>query len=208
VCKKTPGFSMSVGGASDHAWERQAIFVFGIAFVVILIVLAIFFPNPTPFQYVVFRAVLALAAAGVAALIPGLLNVDIPAVKAGGALAVFVLIFYFSPAGLVVPPQPLPVPPSPAPSAAPAPIDPAVARLSSKSFKICFGGGGGSNCLAGADVKLDCDQYHGWTQEKWDTLAGNLCGYTVTKIQKYPLVQTQNNGGGGCGWTAYQLTCP
>lgn len=194
---------MSVDGASDHARERQAIFIFGIAFVVILIVLAIFFPNPTPFQYVVFRAVLALAAAGVGALIPGLLNIDIPAVKAGGALAVFVLIFYFSPAALVVPPQPLP-----GPTGSPAAVDPAVARLSLKSFKICFGGGGGSNCLDGADVKLDCDQYHAWTQEKWDTLAGNLCGYTVTKIQKYPLVQTQNNGGGGCGWTAYKLTCP
>ncbi len=42
-------------------------FVFGVAFVVALLVLAIKFPNPALFQYNVFRIVLALAAAGVAA---------------------------------------------------------------------------------------------------------------------------------------------
>jgi hypothetical protein len=51
-------------------WEKPAIFVFGVAFVVVLIVLAVFFPNPSDFQYFIFRTVLALAAAGVAALIP------------------------------------------------------------------------------------------------------------------------------------------
>jgi hypothetical protein len=53
-------------------WERISIFAFGVIFVIALLLLAIFFPEPTPFQYQVFRIVLALAAAGVAALIPGL----------------------------------------------------------------------------------------------------------------------------------------
>jgi hypothetical protein len=53
----------------------------------LLLVLAIFFPNPTDFQYFIFRTVIALAAAGVAALIPGLLQIKIPAIQAGGALS-------------------------------------------------------------------------------------------------------------------------
>jgi hypothetical protein len=85
-------------------WERIAIFAFGVLFTAALVILAIFFPIPTQFQYLVFRIVLALACAGVAALIPGMINVDIPYVRAGGALAVFVFVFRFSPAALVVSP--------------------------------------------------------------------------------------------------------
>jgi len=81
---------------------QVAVFCFGLVFVVTLLVLAIKFPRPTEFQYVVFRSVLALAAAGIAVFIPGLLEVDVSGiVKAGGALAVFVVIYFFSPAGIV-----------------------------------------------------------------------------------------------------------
>src|SRR5205807_1504792 len=67
--------------------------------------LTVFIPNPTTSQYTVFRIVLALAAAGVAALIPGLLEVEVsPAVRAGGAIAVFAIAFFFSPAALVTNP--------------------------------------------------------------------------------------------------------
>lgn len=86
-------------------WERLAIFVFGVIFVAVLLIIALFYPRPTPFQYTVFRIVLALAAAGVAALIPGLINVKVPGVSAGGALAVFVVVFFFSPAALVATPS-------------------------------------------------------------------------------------------------------
>lgn len=51
-------------------------FVFGVVFVTALLTLAVLFSEPTPFQYTVFRIVLALAAAGVAAVIPGILNVN------------------------------------------------------------------------------------------------------------------------------------
>lgn len=86
-------------------WERLAIFVFGVIFVAVLLIIALFYPRPTPFQYTVFQIVLALAAAGVAALIPGLINVKVPGVSAGGALAVFVVVFFFSPAALVATPS-------------------------------------------------------------------------------------------------------
>lgn len=77
-------------------------FLFGVVFVVVLLVIAIGFPTPTPFQYTVFRIVLALAAAGVAAMIPGFISVEFKTwVKAGGALAVFVIVYFVNPASLL-----------------------------------------------------------------------------------------------------------
>jgi hypothetical protein len=82
--------------------EKVAAGTFGLIFIVTMIVLAIRFPNPTPFQYTTFRVILALAAAGIAPFIPGLLEVQVStAVKAGGAIAVFVIVYFFSPAKLV-----------------------------------------------------------------------------------------------------------
>lgn len=83
--------------------ERLAVFAFGVVFVVVMLVLAVAIPNPTGTQYETFKIVLALAAAGVAAFIPGFLEVTVPGwLRAGGALAVFVLVFTKSPATLVI----------------------------------------------------------------------------------------------------------
>ncbi|HXO19319.1 MAG TPA: hypothetical protein VOA87_05255 [Thermoanaerobaculia bacterium] len=91
--------------------QRHLAFVFGVVFVVVLVVLAIAVPNPTPFQYTVFRVLLALAAAGVAATIPGFLQVTIADwLRVGGALAVFVIVFFYNPAALVVVQEPRPGP--------------------------------------------------------------------------------------------------
>jgi hypothetical protein len=82
--------------------ERYLAFFFGVVFIVVLIVLAIFFPNPSPFQYTVFRIVLSLAAAGTATMIPGFLEVNLSnRIRAAGALGVFVVVFWFNPAALV-----------------------------------------------------------------------------------------------------------
>lgn len=89
------------------AHERIVVFAFGVVFVTALLVLAVAIPEPTPSQYEIFRSVLALAAAGVAAMIPGFLEVTVPNwVRAGGAIAVFVLLLFKSPAQLVVEPTP------------------------------------------------------------------------------------------------------
>src|SRR5260221_10591783 len=83
--------------------QQLAAYGFGVLFVVALILLAIIFPTPTPFQYTVFRVVLALAAAGIAAMIPGFVQVTVSTwLKAGGALGVFVVVFFFNPAQLVI----------------------------------------------------------------------------------------------------------
>ena len=85
------------------SYERIGVFVFGVVFLSLMLILAIFFPSPTPFQYTVFRITLALAAAGVGALVPGMLNARVGGVvKAGGAMAVFVVVFFFSPARLLI----------------------------------------------------------------------------------------------------------
>ena len=82
-------------------------FVFGVAFIFGLIVLAVKFPMPTQFQYSVFRIILSLAAAGVAAMIPGFINIELNStigllLRAGGALAVFAIVFFFNPAQMAI----------------------------------------------------------------------------------------------------------
>ncbi len=82
--------------------ERLLAFLFGTVIVIVMLTLAMIVRDPTPLQYTVFRIVLALAASGVAAMIPGFIHAQIGTiVRAGGALAVFVIVYFFSPAGLV-----------------------------------------------------------------------------------------------------------
>lgn len=80
-------------------------FAFGVTFIVTLLIIAVRFPHPTPFQYNVFRTVLSLAAAGAAAMIPGFIDLQVSnttklIIRAGGALAVFIVTFFFNPARL------------------------------------------------------------------------------------------------------------
>jgi hypothetical protein len=75
----------------------------GTLFLVLIVVTAIFVPSPTLYQKKVFLTILALAAAGFATTISGLLSTKITfgtqlKIGATGALAVFVLIFFYNPA--------------------------------------------------------------------------------------------------------------
>jgi len=86
------------------SWEKIVAVAFGILFVGTMLVIAVKYPNPTAFQYTTFRIVLALACAGVASVIPGVLNLSVGAwLRAGGALAVFAIVYFYSPADLVAP---------------------------------------------------------------------------------------------------------
>jgi hypothetical protein len=86
----------------DHPGERIAAFFFGVVFTTALLVLAIAVPHPSDFQYNVFKTVISLAAAGVVAMIPGFIRVEIKDwIRAGGALAVFVLVYFYNPAQLL-----------------------------------------------------------------------------------------------------------
>lgn len=72
-------------------------FVFGVIFVTAILTLVIKVPDLDDFQRWVFVIIIALACAGVAAVIPGILDIKIPYIRAGGALAVFVLILLNKP---------------------------------------------------------------------------------------------------------------
>jgi hypothetical protein len=83
-------------------WQEHLPGLFGVVFLVISILLAVFFNNPTKFQQRVFIGTLALAIAGVGSEIPGFLNVKLTLgtklyVTAAGALALFVLAYFFGP---------------------------------------------------------------------------------------------------------------
>jgi hypothetical protein len=84
-------------------WQSIAAATFAVIFISTILVLAFRFPRPTPFQYTVSRIVLALASAGFATVISGFIEVTIPDfLKVGGALAVFAIVYFYSPAELAV----------------------------------------------------------------------------------------------------------
>ena len=73
--------------------------------VLLLLSIAIFIPNPTEFQLFVFRIVLALAAGAFGALIPGFIEVEFKNwLRAGGALALFAIVFFLNPPALITGP--------------------------------------------------------------------------------------------------------
>jgi hypothetical protein len=97
VVRKTTFVLNAKGGVMD----KILAYAFGIVFVATILVIAIFFPDPTDFQYTVFRITLALAAGGVAAVVPGFIQVKFRNwLRAGGALAVFVIVYLVAPAAM------------------------------------------------------------------------------------------------------------
>ena len=83
----------------------------GIAFLVALLVIAFVIKEPTNFQVFVFRVVLAIAAAGFGAALPGFFDVGGGVggftIKAGSAAAFFVVVFLVNPPALVVDQKPV-----------------------------------------------------------------------------------------------------
>lgn len=73
-------------------------FIFGIIFISVMLAFALYIPNPSETTQWIFAIVVALAGAGIAAVVPGILEIDIPHIRSGGALAVFVAIMFFKPA--------------------------------------------------------------------------------------------------------------
>jgi hypothetical protein len=96
---------------TDHRFQTILAYSFGCIFVAAILALVVFIPKPTTEQFEIFKLVIALAAGGVAAVIPGLLDLHMrlglsttqqSAIRAGGALAVFLIAFFYSPAHWVV----------------------------------------------------------------------------------------------------------
>ena len=100
----TYGFDKEESTKLSSAEKLFAAFT-GIIILVILLVIAIFIPQPSEFQIFIFRVVLALSSGAFAGIMTGFLNIESQysklALKAGGGLAVFVVIYWFNPPQLL-----------------------------------------------------------------------------------------------------------
>jgi hypothetical protein len=87
----------------DYKWP----FFVGTGFLLIILAIAFFGDDPTPAQFMIYRIVIALAGAAFAVALSGTLSVNFPLfqrgeVKATAAFAVFVILYFFTPASLAV----------------------------------------------------------------------------------------------------------
>lgn len=82
-------------------WEKVAGFSFGVVFVTLLLVINVLIPHPSITQHETFRIILALSAAGVGGILTGFVHIEGTfnklAVRAGGALALFLIVFFLTP---------------------------------------------------------------------------------------------------------------
>jgi VIT1/CCC1 family predicted Fe2+/Mn2+ transporter len=99
--------AVDLNGDSDgmRTWEKITMIASGAFFLLVILLLAVFIPDPKPFQIFAFRVVLAVAASAFGCAIPGLLHIESRAamftLRAGGALALALLVYAFNPPELV-----------------------------------------------------------------------------------------------------------
>lgn len=74
-------------------------FIFAVVVIVVILITTVTTPNPTSYQYTVYRIVLSLAAGGIGAVLPGLMEVKFKGwLRASGAAAFFAIVYFQSPA--------------------------------------------------------------------------------------------------------------
>lgn len=75
---------------------------FGVLLMSAVLAISFSVSRPSKFQCFILRVVLSLAAAAIAAGIPGFLNLQVGGVlRAGGALGIFVLVYAFNPPSMI-----------------------------------------------------------------------------------------------------------
>jgi hypothetical protein len=84
-------------------WLPPAAFMVGVAFVLLIAFLIVEIPNPTESQFIIFRTVIALGGAAFSMALTGFLTIRFHwgrggLIMAGGALAVFIVLYFASPA--------------------------------------------------------------------------------------------------------------
>lgn len=101
------GFDYS--GANDlnktPKWQLILGLIIGVLFAIMILLAAIFIPNPSVTQFFIFRGFFAVSLAAIAAIIPGLLTVESRfqhfSIRATGAIAIFVIIWLVNPPQLL-----------------------------------------------------------------------------------------------------------
>ncbi len=88
---------------SQNSFRRFAPYAFGFIFIATVVAIAVAIPVTNAFQETILRIVLALAAAGIAGTTPKLLKVKAGrSLKVGGAMIIFLVVYFFNPAVLIV----------------------------------------------------------------------------------------------------------
>jgi hypothetical protein len=104
------GFDNDVTPKSSSKMKTIMSYAFGAVFICLVLIIALTNPQPSRFQSAVFWAVLAMALAGVASVIPGFIEVKFRTwLFAGGPLAVFAIVYFFVPADVQQSGGPAPV---------------------------------------------------------------------------------------------------
>lgn len=94
------------GDRLHHRWRATGQLIaagfFGVMFLLLMLIVATAIPNPTDFQINVFRVILAVTAGAFGAIVPGFLELEIKHnqvlwLRAGGALALFLIIYWWNP---------------------------------------------------------------------------------------------------------------
>lgn len=97
-----------IAGMKD--WEKKIMLAAGAVLIGVLLLIACLLPNPTAFQFFIFRIVIALSASAFGCVLPGFLHIESKAkafaLRAGGTLALFVLIYMVNPPQYITPPAP------------------------------------------------------------------------------------------------------
>jgi hypothetical protein len=100
--KETPENTVTYSQSGLANWEKITGLIFGLVFVSVLLAINLLIAAPTPSQYATFKTILAVAAAGIGGILAGTLHVEGSlqkwSVRAGGAIALFALVYFFSPA--------------------------------------------------------------------------------------------------------------
>ena len=92
-------------------WQLVVSGIVGLGLVLLITLISVVVPNPTNWQIFVFRGVLSLGLAAIAAVVPGFIYTKARIkgwsnylnIVAGGAIAIFVLTFFFNPPSLETP---------------------------------------------------------------------------------------------------------
>ena len=96
-------FHFDVDVAPESIMERHIALIVGLALAAVAIALAFVFGHPTALQTQIIRGTFSLAGGAIATEISGMINVNLTlgsklTIAATGALAIFVILFFFVPA--------------------------------------------------------------------------------------------------------------
>jgi hypothetical protein len=97
--------SVDITETTMKTWEKITMIAAGAVIIFVILCVVVFIPYPSDFQIFVFRIILAIGVAAFGCAIPGFLDIKskskLHAIRAGGALALFVIIFLVNPPQLI-----------------------------------------------------------------------------------------------------------